>query len=1075
MLKYICNKMFMKPVNALSLATCVSRVLLIWVALGTSLSLTAQTTGGSNNQENISISGSVLDEDGLPLPGVAIRIKGTDRGVVTNANGEYVIVVPNQNAILEYSYMGFITQEVVVGDRRIRTIILKPDVKELEDVVVVGYSTQRRENVVSAITTIKAAELKGPTSNLTALLGGKISGMISYQRSGEPGADNAEFFIRGIGSFGTGKVDPLILIDGIESSTNDLARLQADDIKDFSVLKDATASAVYGARGANGVVLVNTKNGEQGATKLSFRVENSISTNTRNFQLADNITYMQLANEARLTRNPNASLIYPNSKIAQTQAGANPLLYPNNDWIDELIKPFTMNQRYNASLSGGGRVARFYLAGTYNVDNGVLKNDSRNNFKNNVKFKSYSIRSNTDINFTKTTWGSVRVYAQFRDYTGPIGGGGQTFASAISANPVAFPTVYPQSYSPSAVHPLFGSALVPGTGNTLYVNPYAQMVSGYQQELQSTINAQMEFKQDFAFLTEGLRARAMGYVQRYSESNSQRSYSPFYYYATETPNDIVLNQWNHGSAGTVGVAGKDYLGYTLNDAKAVNGVFYGEAAVDYDRIFADKHSITGMLVAIVRHSVAGLATTLQASLPSRNVGLSGRFTYGYDSRYLLELNFGYNGSERFSRYNRWGFFPSIGGGWIISNENFFASNLISMLKLRASYGMIGNDQIGDSGDRFFYISTVELENADRGYRFGYDFGYSRNGIRTTRNENLQIGWEESRQLNLGLDLNIAGVNTVLEVYQQNRSNILLTRSNIPSTMGLHATQKANTGKARSRGIDLSLEYNKNFNSVWRTALRGSFTFAQNKFTVYDEPKYNANEYYRSKVGYPFKQIWGYVADRLFVDDFEVANSPAQAQGGYSIAGGDIKYRDVNSDGVINGADMVPIGYPTTPEINFGFGGTVGYKNFDFSCYFTGIARTSLFVEPAKVAPFALQANEGLQNGLLTKIANDHWSEDNRDLYAFWPRLSEAQNTNNTHVSTWWMHNGALLRLKSLEMGYNVPQKTIDPLGLTSLRVYLNGANLFTISKFKLWDPEMGGNGLGYPNQLVFNIGLALTL
>ncbi|MDR2130422.1 MAG: TonB-dependent receptor [Odoribacteraceae bacterium] len=1072
------SKVFTKPVNALSLTTCVSRVFLVWAALSIPLSLTAQTTGegsGQAQQKNISISGSVLDEDGLPLPGVAIRIKGTDKGTVTNANGEYTLVVPDQNAILVYSFVGFFTREVVVGSNRIKTVILKPDVRELEDVVVVGFSTQRRENVVSAITTIKPAELKGPSSNLTTLLGGKISGMISFQRSGEPGKDDAEFFIRGVGSFGTGKVDPLILIDGIESSTTDLARLQPDDIKDFSVLKDATASAVYGARGANGVILVNTKSGEQGATKFSFRFENSLSTNTRNFQLADNITYMELANEARLTRNPNSPLLYPNSKIAHTKAGDNPLLYPNNNWIDELIKPYTMNQRYNASLSGGGRVARFYIAGTYNVDHGVLKDDSRNNFKNNVSFKSYSIRSNTDINFTKTTWGSVRVYAQFRDYTGPIGGGGETFKSAISANPVAFPIVYPQSYSPSAKHPLFGSDLVAGTGNVLYVNPYAQMVSGYQQELQSTINAQMEFKQDFSFLTEGLRARAMGYIQRYSRSNSQRAYSPFYYYAVETMNGIYLNQWNHGSEGTVGTAGTDYLVYTLDEkSSAVNGVFYGEAAIDYDRAFG-AHSVTGMLVGIIRHSVTGLATTLQASLPSRNLGLSGRFTYGYDSRYLLEMNFGYNGSERFSKQHRWGFFPSIGGGWIVSNEEFFApaKEMINMFKLRASYGLIGNDQIGDPEDRFFYISTVDLNNAARGSQFGYDFGYSRNGVRTTNYENLEIGWEESRQLNLGLDLNVAGVNMVFEAYQQHRSSILLLRSNIPASMGLHTTVKANTGKARSRGLDLSVDYSKQFNKDWRTTLRGSFTFAQSRFTVYDEPRYDENEYYRSKVGYAFSQQWGYVADRLFIDDHEVANSPSQARGNYPISGGDIKYRDVNKDGVITRADMVPIGYPTTPEINFGFGGTIGYKNLDFSFYFTGLARESLFIEAASVAPFV--ADGGLQNGLLSRIANDHWSEDNRDLYAFWPRLSEGQNTNNTHLSTWWMHNGALLRLKSIELGYNLPRKNVSAMGLSDLRVYFSGSNLFAISKFKLWDPEMGGKGLGYPVQMVFNLGLSVSL
>ncbi|GHU98199.1 SusC/RagA family TonB-linked outer membrane protein [Bacteroidia bacterium] len=1043
---------------------------------------------GQASQNNIVVSGSVSTEEGSVLPGTRVWIKGSpDTQVLVNANGEYSISVPGTSTVLVFARAEFIEQEVTVGDRHIKNVILKRDTRAVDEVVVVGFGAQRKENIVSAVTTVRPALLKGPTSNLTTMLGGQISGMISYQRSGEPGQDNAEFFIRGVGSFGSGKVDPLILIDGIESSTTDLARLQPDDIKDFSVLKDASASAIYGARGANGVVLVNTKSGVQGETKFSFRIENTVSTNTQNFQLADNITYMNLANEARLTRNPEAGLTYSKTKIERTKAGDNPYLYPNNDWIGQLIKPYTMNQRYNASLAGGGRVARFYIAGTYNVDNGVLKNDDKNNFKNNVKYLNYSVRSNTDINFTKTTRGSVRVYAQFRDYTGPVGGGSATFGSAISANPVAFPAVYPQSYAPYANHLLFGSTLLPKSGSQLYANPYASMVSGYQQNLQSTINAQFEGKQDFNFLTKGLTARAMGYVQRYSLSVSTRQYNPFYYSARETAGGgITLDQWNHGSDNSVGVPGTEYLTYSLKDGddeRAVNAVFYGEAAVDYNRTFG-KHTTSGMLIGTIRHSVVGLAKSLQASLPSRNIGLSGRFTYGYDSRYLVEMNFGYNGSERFSSQNRWGFFPSIGGGWIISNEKFFgqAKELISMLKLRASYGLIGNDQIGDAGDRFFYLSEIDLNNADRGSQFGYDFGYGRNGIRTSRYENYAIGWEKSQQTNLGLDFTIAGVNMIFEVYRQDRSNILMARDNIPETMGLHAAVKANTGKAKTQGVDFSVDYNKYFDKSWWTSLRGNFTYATSKFTVYDEPLYNSNEYYRSKVGYPFSQQWGYIADRLFIDDYEVANSPAQstATALYGVRGGDIKYRDINGDGAITTADMVPIGYPTTPEINYGFGGTVGYKSFDLSLFFQGSARSSIFINPAAISPFVLQKNSsgaynGLQNGLLRVIADDHWSEDNSNLYAFWPRMSDELNPNTNQQSTWWMRNGALLRLKSVELGYNLPQKTVKKIKMNSLRVYLNATNLFVVSGFKLWDPEMGGNGLNYPIQRTFNMGVSLTL
>ena len=1034
----------------------------------------------SPSQKDITVTGSVVDEDGGPLSGVTVVVKNSGAGVITNSNGEFSIKAPDANSVLAFSFLGYEPQELVVGDRRILTVILKESAQELEDVVVVGFGTQKKESLVSAITTVRPSELKGPTSNLTTMIGGQIAGMISYQRSGEPGQDNAEFFIRGVGSFGAGKVDPLILIDGIESSSTDLARLQPDDIADFSVLKDATASAVYGARGANGVVLVNTKSGREGKTQFNFRAENSISTNTKNFRFADNITYMELANEAVLTRNPQSPLTYSKDKIEQTRRGADPVLYPNNNWIDQLIKPSTMNQRFNANLSGGGRVARFYLAGTFNIDNGVLRNDNKNDFKNNISLKNYSIRSNTDLQLTKTTVATVRVYAQFDDYKGPIGGGENIFRSAMAANPVAFPAVYPQSYSPNTTHPMFGSALTPNSTEVLYKNPYAQMVSGYQVNNSSTINAQIEFKQDFGFWVPGLTARAMGYTQRYSFFTTSRQYNPFFYKANVTSQGVVLAPFNDGSNNSIGTPGTEYLNYSEGEKK-VSTAYYGEAVINYDRTFADRHKVTGMLIGTIRHSIVGNAGSLEASLPSRNLGLSGRFTYGYDSRYLLEFNFGYNGSERFAPNKRWGFFPSIGGGWVISNEKFFGSlkNVVSELKLRASYGLIGNDQIGRAEDRFFYLSRVNLnETGDRSQVFGENFLYSRPGVLMERYANYEIGWEESRQLNVVLDMNIAGVNIIVEGYRQKRTNILLDRTYIPGTMGLHATVQANTGEAESHGIDISADYSKFFRSGIWTTLRGNFTYAKNKITVYDEPQYPANEYYRSRVGYPFAQTWGYVAERLFVDDEEVVNSPTQKFGDIPVAAGDIKYRDINGDGQITEADKIPIGFPTTPEINYGFGGTIGYKNFDLSLFFQGSARSSIFIGPGDISPFVMKTGDGEignQNGLLRVIADNHWSEDNRNLYAFWPRLSDRINENNTQVSTWWMRNGAMLRLKSVEIGYNLPEKAARKIGMSKLRVYVNATNLFAVSNFKLWDPEMGANGLGYPLQRVFNIGITLGL
>jgi len=1041
-------------------------------------------------QENVNVRGTVSDTTGT-LPGASIKISGTNRGTSTDVNGRYNISLHKSGRLL-FTMIGYKPRTVSVADYEknsegvyVINVKLQNDDNSLNEVAVVGFGTQKKASVVSSITSISPKELKGPTSNLTTMIAGRVAGMIAYQRSGEPGADNAQFFIRGLGTFGSGKVDPLILIDGIESTQNDLARLQADDISSFNVLKDATASAVYGARGANGVVLVLTKSGVAGITKFSFRAETSVSSNTKNFQFADNVTYMKLANEAALTRDPLAILPYLQTKIDATAAGENPLLYPDNNWIKQLIKDYTINNRYNLNISGGGSKASYYVAGTYNIDNGALKVDGLNNFNNNIKLKNYSVRSNVNINLTNTTEAIIRVYGQFDDYSGPVGGydsngkrinGGQKiFNQAIWSNPVMFPAVYPASLSPFTTHPLFGNAITPF--NTLYVNPYAEMVKGYSQYNASTLQTQLELKQDLKFITPGLNARMMSYARRYSYFDLSREYSPFYYSATEQPDgSIGLQVLNPGGIGSVGATGTEYLNYS-EGSKQLNSTFYLEAAVNYNRTFSEKHAVGAMLITTMRNYLSGNAGSLQLSLPSRNQGLSGRATYGYDNRYLAEFNFGYNGSERFSKDDRFGFFPSFGLGYIVSNESFFKplSKVINSLKLRATYGLVGNDQIGADGDRFFYMSEVNMNSGTYGATFGEQYGYYKNGVLVSRYANPLITWERSKQVNFGADLKILNaIDLTIDIYKNSRSNILTGRTYIPSTMGLQAAVQANTNKAESKGVDLSLNYNKSFANGLFIQTRGNFTYATSKILIYDEPTYNGNESYRYHVGLPIDQTFGYIAERLFIDDNEAKNSPLQFSGipGVNYGGGDIKYRDVNGDGIISDADMVPIGYPKTPEIIYGFGGTIGYKGFDISAFFQGSARSSFFINSQNIAPFVY--NQGSQNGLLSAIADSHWSEENRNTYALWPRLSPVFVDNNDKTSTWWMRNGNFLRLKSVEIGYNVSSRLVKKLAMNSLRIYVNGTNLGVISSYKLWDPEMGGNGLGYPVQSVYNIGVSAS-
>jgi len=1028
-------------------------------------------------QESIDLSGVILDSvSQQPVANVSVAIKGVHEVTSSDHLGQFTIGSLPQDATLVFSAVGYQRKEVAVAGQRNLIVYLSLAELEIDEVAVVAYGHQRKSSMVASITTVDPRQLNGPTSNLTTMLAGKVSGMIGYQRSGEPGNDNASFFIRGVGSFGAGKKDPLILIDGVESSATDLARLQPDDIAGFSVLKDAAASALYGARGANGVVLVTTKTGVIGRAKFNVRFENSLSTNTRNFKFADNITYMQMANEAVLTRNPEAALPYDQNKIEHTRNGDDPYLYPNNNWLDQLIKDYTNNQRLNFNVTGGGNLAQYYVAGTMNIDHGNLRSEKNNSFDNNIKLVNYSVRSNITLNITPTTEAFIRTYAQFDDYRGPIGGydehgnlinGGQrVFKEAMWSNPVMFPAIYPNSFNPFTTHPMFGNAQIRQT-NSMYNNPYARMVSGYQEYNTSTVNVQLELKQDLGFVTEGLSARMMAYTQRYSYFDLSRSIVPFYYDLVHIPaaNQSILNPLNPDD-------GKEYLSYDFGNRRQ-NTTTYGELALNYNKSVGDNHEFTGMLIGIIRNYVTADGGDLQTSLPARNLGLSGRLTYAYKNKYLFEGNFGYNGSERFAANHRFGFFPSFGVGWNVHEEKAFdfMSPVVSNLKLRATYGVVGNDQIGEWYDRFFYLSNVNPEDGGKGFAWGNRWDYYRDGYSISRYANNDITWEKATTFDAGFDLGLVnGLNVIFDYYHSIRNQILMYRSTIPSSMGFQAGVQANFGKAENRGFDISIDYNKSYsNSLW-TQFRANMTYAANKLLVNEEPEYPEGLKHLSKVGQPLRQEYGLIAERLFVDDIEANNSPTQNFGGLiPTMGGDIKYRDINGDGQITDMDKVPLGFPTDPEIVYGFGFSVGYKNFDVSAFFQGSARSSFFIDPGNITPFAL--NGGYQNGLLKVIANDYWSEDNPNLHAFWPRLTDGFNNNNAQRSNWWMRNGAFVRLKSVELGYNMPQRLLESFKISNLRIYMSGLNLYAWSKFKLWDVEMGGDGLGYPIQAVYNIGI----
>ncbi|MDY6378166.1 MAG: SusC/RagA family TonB-linked outer membrane protein, partial [Bacteroidales bacterium] len=705
------------------------------------------------------------EETGEPIAGATVSIQGSTRGVMTDLDGSFELSGVKATDVLRFELIGKEAQSITVGTNTKFVVKLKNAPNELDGVTVVAFGKQKKESVIGSISTVDVATLKVPSSNLTTALAGNVAGVIAYQRSGEPGQDNADFFVRGITTFGA-NTSPLILIDNIELTSTDLARLQPDDIESFSIMKDATATALYGARGANGVIYVTTKRGQEGPAKIFARVETSLSMPTDVVELADPVTYMKAYNEAITTRDPLGELKYSYDKIEQTgKKGANRLIYPMNDWYDMLFKDYATSYRANLSARGGGKVARYYVAGSYNQDTGILKVDKRNSFNNNIDQKTYSLRSNIDINITNTTKLAVRLTGNFTDYQGPLNGGNDVYKQVVHSDPVLFPAYYPEDEDHKGVqHIMFGNY-----EDGSYINPYANLVKGYRNYQRSQMIAAIELNQDLNFITKGLTFMTLFNITRLSEYTVNRQFNPFWYAMDRY--DSYTGEYH---VTRINEDGTDYLTYYEKD-KNIKNTMYSESRLNYNRSFG-KHDVTGLLVLMASETKYANAGSLQLSLPSRNAGLSGRFTYGFDKRYFAEFNFGYNGSERFHKSHRWGFFPSAGAAWMVSNEPWFKpyKKVVSNLKLRYSYGLVGNDNIGSSTNRFYYLSEVNMNSSSRTGYFGAYRHISYRGIDVTRYANEAITWERSHKCNYALELGLFDkFNMIAEYFTEHRTDIFM--------------------------------------------------------------------------------------------------------------------------------------------------------------------------------------------------------------------------------------------------------------------------------------------------------------
>jgi TonB-linked SusC/RagA family outer membrane protein len=1008
------------------------------------------------------ITGTVRDAEGEPLIGAVVSVLNTSDATITNSDGLYVIDVRSAD-VLSFSYLGFLKQDIKVGNKNVLDVKLEQDTQMFEEVVVVGYGKQKRGGVVASVSTIGPKELIAPTSNLTNNLAGQLAGLISIQRSAEPGRDDAEFWIRGISTF-KGGTQPLILVDGIP---RDINNIEPDEIETFSLLKDAAATAVYGAEGANGVILVTTKRGTISKPRISFRAEYSIATPQHVPDFVDSWQYLELANEARF--NDGKDPYIPQSEIDLYREGVDNDLYPNTNWMKELLDNTVSNQRYTLNFRGGAENAKYFVSMAYFQQDGVFKDNPMGKYDSDFGFERYNLRSNIDLKVSKTTNLTIDLAGQYINRLTANRSPDDVFAFMLHTPSHLFPAIYSDG--------TLSTYQVQGDGNNR--TPFNMLYNqGYRKEFNTKIQSNVSVTQDLNFLTPGLSLTAKVGFDYDGSIATLRNYWPSLYHATgrDADGNLVFIQ---------AISGSPELTDPETTSTGFNRKIYIEGSANYSRVF-NKHTVGGMLLFMQKENQKHDVT-----LPYRKQGFVGRLTYSFDSRYFIEGNFGYTGSETFSKNNRYGFFPAAGVSYYISNESFYPDALKEVMngvKIRLSMGRTGNDDTGET--RFLYRPTFKTD----GYTFNQGIGTSGGsnglgaGILDQRFLNNTIHWEIETKRNAGLDLNLfnSKIELTVDYFDNFRTDILLERNTIPLSAGFHAKPWENYGKVSNHGFDGSLNARHDIGKVHLSA-RGTFTFARNKILEYDElPR----DYpWLLKTGTRVNDREAYLAERLYTEDdfIRTQNSngtysyelkpglPVVTLGGI-LGPGDIKYVDVNNDGMIDSNDVMRgMGYPYNPEINYGFGLNAEYKGFYVSAFFQGTANTTILLSEGNNTfwPF----NWGIEKSNYRVDFLDRWTAENPRQDVLMPRLHDGYATNvNKEKSTWWHRNGNFLRFKNLEVGYNVPKRLANRLKIDGARLYVLGYNLYLWDSLKLWDPEMGqrNKGNSYPMSRTFTLGLELN-
>ncbi len=999
-------------------------------------------------QNRLTVAGTILDENNEPLIGVSVVIKNKPGvGVKTNFDGKFKIKV-EAGSYLIFTYVGYQKQEKqFLKSAEGVTIKMKPDDKMLETVTVFGEKKQTKVSIAGAISSVNVKQLQAPSTSLNNMIGGRIAGITSMQTSGEPGKNVSNFWIRGIGTFGGG-ASPLVLIDGLEG---DLNTIDPADVESFSVLKDASATAVYGVRGANGVILITTKRGKEGKLSITARANLTVSQLKRMPNYLGSSKYARLANEAKVLS--GGIKLYNDTELELIEDGLDPDLFPNVNWQDEILNPISLQQTYYLNAKGGGSIAKYFVSLGYSKESAAYKQDNKSKYANDVAYQKITYRANIDMNLTKSTklYFGTDGHVTISQTPGGIKNTDKLWQLTREITPLMFPTRYSTGELPTY-----------GAGDDY--SPYTMLnETGYSVRTRYRNLMTLALNQDLSALIEGLSAKVQIASDYKTTLDETRALAPAMYKASGRFSDGTLQLAETRKKREVLYA-RDLTQWRSYQLKA---------HLNWDRTFGD-HNFGSLLyydMQDIQDTWWQITSNGMSNIPERYQGLSGRFTYGYKNTYFIDANFGYTGSANFPSGEQFGFFPSLALGWAASEYDFVKDNLpwLSFLKFRASYGLTGNDRIAGR-TRFPYLTLVTADA-------GAYWGYNGNGITKTQIGAKNLKWEKAIKQNIGVDGKLFKdkISFTVDVYKDTRDNIYQQRRTIPGWAGLITLPYGNVGSMYSYGSDGNIAIKQDISRDMSFTIRANYTYSANHVDYMEEAKQLYP--YLEATGYPFGVQRGYIAEGLFKNQEDIETSPIQTFGKYRP--GDIKYKDVNGDGIINPYDMVPLTYTNqAPRLMYGVGGEFNYKAFTAGILFKGSGaveyfRTGTWENGANFDSGWIPFYLGDKGNVLTIVADqeNRWtpawysgdpSTENPD--AMFPRLSYGSNENNSQRSTFWKEDGSFIRLQELSFGYTwAGYEVFKPMGISSVNAQLVMNNLFTIDKVKYFDPEQAKyNGGKYP-------------